>query len=347
MAKITLEQAFDPEYKVRVLYPMKDISNCTTPEEAIKEMINARRWYDTYLLNGSTFKNGATQCENGTRRSPEDVFRMLRSQFPKITYAETLKVLMKPVEIKSFLDDYHNKEESLDEGVLVPRFIYCPDIGKNRITYIKKNKDYLLTSLSVNNNALVSKTKEKNHSFYDLDVVDRIHKETLTYYKGNIIVDSINYARKQIGLEELPHVVSVYGSLLTGLHNHRLISDKGEKHYHKFIGHSYPVDTLYEMYDLGSYPGIKRSPNGTLIRLQTFMVSDELLQDIDALEGYREGSDSTFYDRKEITIEVTGNLIKSYIYEYVPDTSNRKKLTPPIYSSTVNWETYYQGKTQN
>lgn len=78
----------------------------------------------------------------------------------------------------------------------------------------------------------------------------------------------------------------VYGTLKKGFYNHRLLEKS------RFMGAA--VVKGYQMYDLGSFPGIKESDPEKMIEGEVYEIDQKTLEALDRLEG--EGS---LYDRKE------------------------------------------------
>lgn len=80
------------------------------------------------------------------------------------------------------------------------------------------------------------------------------------------------------------HLVAVYGSLLTGLGNHRVMT--------RAEGELLGEDTTYAdftMISLGGFPGLFKEPQGegTKIKIEVYKVPEKgLLGPLDSLEGY-------------------------------------------------------------
>lgn len=91
-------------------------------------------------------------------------------------------------------------------------------------------------------------------------------------------------------------IVGVYGSLRKGLGNHALI----KRHGSQMIGDGY-LKIPHTMYSLGGYPCICKSDspktNKSFIELYP-VVSDEMLKDLDRLEG-----NGSFYTREEVVLD--------------------------------------------
>ena len=90
------------------------------------------------------------------------------------------------------------------------------------------------------------------------------------------------------------NIIAVYGTLRAGLNNHTLISKC------KRIGHGWL--TGFRMYNLGEYPGaIRTHDESGRMRVEWYDVSDELLAELDKLEGYYSNSThSSLYLRKYV-----------------------------------------------
>lgn len=93
--------------------------------------------------------------------------------------------------------------------------------------------------------------------------------------------------------------VAVYGSLRKGLGNHRVLGES------KMIGTQWIPD--YEMFSLGSYPGIRSGDSHILV--EVYEVSDETLRRLDTLEGYNGNDATNFYDREEVSTDYGKALI--------------------------------------
>lgn len=119
--------------------------------------------------------------------------------------------------------------------------------------------------------------------------------------------------------------VFVYGTLL-----------KGERNHNYFLHDSTCLGTAtlsgYDMYDLGTYPGIV-SGSGR-VKGEVYEVSEETLRGLDYLEG--EGS---LYIRKqaEVTTE-KGEVILAYIYVYNHSISGYKRIPENLQPYTADWE---------
>jgi gamma-glutamylcyclotransferase (GGCT)/AIG2-like uncharacterized protein YtfP len=110
--------------------------------------------------------------------------------------------------------------------------------------------------------------------------------------------------------------IAVYGSLRKGFHNHGLL----ENEHCEFIDFA-RTKPQYTLFPISGFPGIKK--NGTTsVLVEVYKVNKEYLPTIDLLEGYREGREATFYDRKKISVEYrNGEEGEVFIYEYVPNSN--------------------------
>lgn len=106
--------------------------------------------------------------------------------------------------------------------------------------------------------------------------------------------------------------VFVYGSLMTGLGNHRLLSSSHVKG--SVI--SYGADRLRwpgKMLSLGGFPGLLHADQLTTIVGEVYEVNAEVFQSLDWLEGY-----PRFYNRE---IRKTKNGHEAWVY-FLNDTES-------------------------
>ena len=99
--------------------------------------------------------------------------------------------------------------------------------------------------------------------------------------------------------------VFVYGSLMTGFGNHRLLSSGSA------MGSviSYGADRLVwpgQMLSLGAFPGLIRKDQLSLINGEVYEVNEEVFERLDMLEGY-----PSFYDRE---VRKTKNGHEAWVY---------------------------------
>jgi gamma-glutamylcyclotransferase (GGCT)/AIG2-like uncharacterized protein YtfP len=125
--------------------------------------------------------------------------------------------------------------------------------------------------------------------------------------------DRILEALKGFPIEE-GSLVFVYGTLMKGQRNH-----KAYLSHSKFITKGVVVG--YTMYDLGSFPGIKKSKKG-VVEGEVYKVDQVTLKALDHLEG-----EGTLYVRD--TAKVIGNgmtLNNVYLYLYNQSVSKKKAI---------------------
>lgn len=108
-------------------------------------------------------------------------------------------------------------------------------------------------------------------------------------------------------------LVVVYGSLLSGLHNHGVM----ERARGELVGEGVSVENI-NMYSLGSYPSISLAHNSheQPIKVEVYEVDNEYLHHIDSLEGYRGNNSQSFYNRSPIKVKMddTEEVIEGLIY---------------------------------
>lgn len=110
----------------------------------------------------------------------------------------------------------------------------------------------------------------------------------------------------------MKHLVAVYGSLLSGLHNHGVM----QRAEGKLIGSGESIMNI-DMYSLGGFPSIslKHSKHNNTIRVEVYEVEDDKMYGLNALEGYRGEGKNNFYDRSLIDIKLdNGETVEAFIY---------------------------------
>lgn len=101
-------------------------------------------------------------------------------------------------------------------------------------------------------------------------------------------------------------LVAVYGSLLSGLGNHRVIQGDNTEFLGEFIS-----EPVYSLYDLGFFPGLHENGK-TAVKMEVYSVDKNTAINVDRLEGYKEGVPPTFYDKTDI--ETPWGTASVYIY---------------------------------
>jgi gamma-glutamylcyclotransferase (GGCT)/AIG2-like uncharacterized protein YtfP len=85
--------------------------------------------------------------------------------------------------------------------------------------------------------------------------------------------------------------VAVYGSLLKGLHNHRLLEES------TLLGET-QLGLNCKLLDLGSFPGLVKAEQPAVVNMEVYEVTEATMQRLDMLEGH-----PTFYEREEVDTE--------------------------------------------
>lgn len=124
------------------------------------------------------------------------------------------------------------------------------------------------------------------------------------------------------------HKVFVYGSLLSGMGNHGLLSDS------KKLGDTKSPEG-FDMLDLGYFPGIVKGEGKVMG--EVYEVDDNTLIRLNRLEGYREmAPESGLYNRMEIDTEFG----KAFVYVY----NNHYGRSPQAIVENGDWRTHYNKK---
>lgn len=99
-------------------------------------------------------------------------------------------------------------------------------------------------------------------------------------------------------------LIAVYGSLLSGMGNHRLLETS------KLLG-IFQTKPEFRLYSLGGFPGLKTNGN-TSVTMEVYEVTEEVARRVDNLEGYTPNGNNTFYDK--ILIKTPYGEASVYIY---------------------------------
>lgn len=113
------------------------------------------------------------------------------------------------------------------------------------------------------------------------------------------------------------HLVAVYGSLLTGLHNHSVM----EYAEGVLLGED-ETDPHFKMVSLGSFPGLfeVEEGKGDNIKIEVYKVPENGLKGpLDRLEGYTEGNKYSMYIRKLIQTKFGRAWIYLYNEEFIEE----------------------------
>lgn len=109
--------------------------------------------------------------------------------------------------------------------------------------------------------------------------------------------------------------VAVYGSLREGMSNHSLL--KGQTLLSRTV-----TREPYAMYSLGGFPKVNLLEPHTPIHVEVYDVSDECLERLNRLEGFRGKGQSNFYDCSEIETECGLKALLYHIDEPGADTTH-------------------------
>lgn len=127
-------------------------------------------------------------------------------------------------------------------------------------------------------------------------------------------------------------LIAVYGSLLSGMGNHRLLENS------KLLG-TFQTKPEFSLYSLGYYPGLKTNGN-TSVKMEVYEITEKVARSVDNLEGYTPGSNNTFYDK--IPIETPYGKASVYIYvndiseERIVKSGDWKAFKQSYFSPTMN-----------
>ena len=97
------------------------------------------------------------------------------------------------------------------------------------------------------------------------------------------------------------NTVAVYGTLLNGFGNHRLLEAS------RFLGHSQVVG--FDMYSLGGFPVIVPADHERAIKTEVYEVDDRVMSSLDMLEGY-----PNFYNRQQVEVMTDEGVKAAWIY---------------------------------
>ena len=113
------------------------------------------------------------------------------------------------------------------------------------------------------------------------------------------------------------NLVAVYGTLLKGQDNHRLIANS------KLLGNA--IIHGFNMFNIGSFPGIKEGDNH--IEIEVYEVDNDTFKRLDILEGY-----PYLYDRKLIHT-MYGD---AWIYVYNGNINSREEISSGSWRQFIN-----------
>jgi gamma-glutamylcyclotransferase (GGCT)/AIG2-like uncharacterized protein YtfP len=97
------------------------------------------------------------------------------------------------------------------------------------------------------------------------------------------------------------HLVFVYGTLMRGEINHRLLATA------RFVAEAH-TEPCFDLFDLGHFPAMSAGGQ-TVVRGEVYAVDDQTLVRLDRLEGHPE-----FYQRTPIRL-ADGQEVQTYLME--------------------------------
>ena len=97
------------------------------------------------------------------------------------------------------------------------------------------------------------------------------------------------------------HTVAVYGSLLSGMGNHRLLESSQK------IGST--LVTGFDMYSFGAFPVIVPGERDKAVSVEVYQVDKQTFERLDRLEGY-----PSFYDRQQVEVNFHDGVRVAWIY---------------------------------
>lgn len=138
-----------------------------TPEEFFNRLYESEYGFPT------TYKDidcDNRQCENGAQRSFSDLYKLMKTYYPRITHKQLIKIINK----KCTRNKYFN-------------LIYCPDVNKI-VLYIGQ--------WSENSIYLFNRTYYDYNNYLSDDNIEKIDKFTITY-----LYKKLGYTTKEIKTE--------------------------------------------------------------------------------------------------------------------------------------------------
>jgi gamma-glutamylcyclotransferase (GGCT)/AIG2-like uncharacterized protein YtfP len=131
-------------------------------------------------------------------------------------------------------------------------------------------------------------------------------------------------------------LISVYGSLRKTMSNHNYFLSTS-----KYKG-TFSTEPEFTLHSLGSYPGLKKSGNTSVV-MEVYEVEDDVLKRLNRLEGYDTNTVATFYDR----IELQTPWGVSFVYVYVNDLPKHSIVESGDWVKYKNEKLEYQSLSNN
>jgi len=97
--------------------------------------------------------------------------------------------------------------------------------------------------------------------------------------------------------------VFVYGSLMTGLHNHHYLAEARRS------GEATIAAGKFAMISLGAFPGLILDPQGATVPGELYDVDGDTLAELDRLEGH-----PRCYRRRLVYVTCEGNPVTALVY---------------------------------
>ena len=120
-------------------------------------------------------------------------------------------------------------------------------------------------------------------------------------------------------------IVFVYGSLMAGFDNYRIIKEG----FHIFLGHHKVKGRLYTIND--SFPAMSLNTSNSIIEGQLYLVSNDVAKNITILEG-------SLYTERNLPLDVRHylDLIRLYLPFYATKASEIMNIRCTYYEATPN-----------
>ncbi len=115
---------------------------------------------------------------------------------------------------------------------------------------------------------------------------------------------AVSRARAAARQGEATALVMVYGSLLSGFGNHRVLAQHGAE----LVGTAVTADARFTMRSLGAFPAVCRG-GADAIRGEVYRVGVAALAALDRLEGHPD-----WYRRERVPVELCGEVARPWVY---------------------------------
>lgn len=125
------------------------------------------------------------------------------------------------------------------------------------------------------------------------------------------------------------HNVFVYGSLLSGLHNHPVINPTGAAQGTP----GYTLTGQWTMHDLGAFPALRLDDAGGQVVGEVYAVDGPTMANLDRLEGF-----PRFYNRREVVVQTATGRVTCWVY-YIAD-ATRLRRCPRVKNN--DWRRHYE-----